>query len=577
MEDRLDDFVCWARTCFRPDILNDYIRLSALSIIMGISIGLASTIIHEIYVILSEVTHLLTELNRSFYLILPIMGITFAFFLVDRYSTTKQSGGGSHRLLEAYHFEGGIMTVRDTLFEPLASAITMGTGGSAGFEGPSLLLGGGIGSLISQRLNFNQEEIQRFLISGAAAGVAAIFKAPFTGIMFALEIPYKRDLKRVSFIPATMASISAYLVTIAFQGPETIFPLIPRFQVPTPLFLIHAFIIGIITALFGIIFIRIFDSIGILKNKYPMDKMTYPILGGLMVGLIGIFIPQVVGVGYDTLRSIVAGEASDWSMWLLFLLVLFKMVATSITLKSGGSGGVFIPTLYIGACLGAIYVQLVPVPDEQILIVAAMASIIASANKTLLTSVAFVSETAGPSSIVFTLVAAATSYFISRDISFYEHVQPMDELEEEAEAVHVLYHISKKGQDHGKFKKIKIEAFMNPCPVILKENMKVKEALNEVHGCRMREYPVIRRNKVIGKISLENLLTFPDNKSKLQIGFLPMDHPEVLTPQDTLDEVLHLMMENDEDCVFIVDDKSKMNLVGIVTEADVMAKMLELI
>lgn len=88
------------------------------------------------------------------------------------------------------------MTTKDTLFEPLASAITIGTGGGAGFGGPSLLLGGGIGSLISQRLNFNQENIQTFLISGAAAGIAAIFKAPFTGIMFALEIPYKRDLKR---------------------------------------------------------------------------------------------------------------------------------------------------------------------------------------------------------------------------------------------------------------------------------------------------------------------------------------------------------------------------------------------
>jgi CIC family chloride channel protein len=374
-----------------------------------------------------------------------------------------------------------------------------------------------------------------------------------------------------------MASISAYLVTIAFQGPETIFPLIPRFQVPSPFFLIHAFVIGIVTALFGAIFIRIYDGVGNLRSKYSMDKTIYPILGGLMVGLIGIFIPRVAGVGYDTLRSIVAGDASNWSIGFLFILIFFKMVATSITLKSGGSRGVFIPTLYIGACLGAIYVQLVQVPDEQILIVAAMASIIASANKTLLTSVAFVSETAGPSSIVFTLVAAATSYFISRDISFYEHVQPMDELEEEAEAVHVLYHISKKGQDHGKFKQLKIESFMNPCTVILKESMRVKEALNEVHGCRLREYPVIRRNKVIGKISLENLLTFPESKSRLQIGLLPMDHPEVLTPQDTLDDVLHLMMENDEDCIFIVDDRSKMNLVGVVTESDVMAKMLELI
>ncbi len=171
--------------------------------------------------------------------------------------------------------------------------------------------------------------------------------------------------------------------------------------------------------------------------------MAYPVIGGLIIGLIGFLVPQVIGVGYDTLKAILAGEASEWSICFLFTLIFFKMIATSIPLKSGGSVGVFIPSLFIGACLGEIYIQLVQVPDEQILIVAAMASIIASANKTLLTSVAFVAETAGPSSIVFTLVAAATSYFVSRDNSFYEHVQPLDELQEEAEAVHVLYHLSR--------------------------------------------------------------------------------------------------------------------------------------
>jgi len=98
-----------------------------------------------------------------------VLGITLAYVMVTRYSTTKQSGGGSRRLLETYHYEGGIMTGKDTLFEPLASAITIGVGGSAGFEGPSLLLGGGIGSLVAQRLNLDQDEVKRFLFSGAAA------------------------------------------------------------------------------------------------------------------------------------------------------------------------------------------------------------------------------------------------------------------------------------------------------------------------------------------------------------------------------------------------------------------------
>lgn len=565
----------WVEGYLSPDLLNDYLRLAAVSVAMGVLIGFANVVIHEFYYYFHLATEILTHASAVFMVLLPVLGITLAYVLVTKYSTTKQSGGGSHRLLEAYHYEGGIMTGKDTFFEPLASAITIGVGGSAGFEGPSLLLGGGIGSLVAQRLNLDQDEVKRFLVSGAAAGVAAVFKAPLTGIMFALEIPYRRDLSRKAFIPATLASISSYFVSVSFLGTETIFPLIPTFHVPSPFSLVHAFMIGVLTAVLGAGFVRMFDAIRRVREDMKVNRLVPPVLGGLMVGSIGLALPQVKGIGYEAVEAIVSGRSGEWSVGLLLALIFFKMFLTCVTLNSGGSGGVFVPSLYVGAALGALYIRFIPVPDEQVLIVAAMASIIAAANKTLLTSVSFVAETAGPSSIIFTLVAAATSYFISRDVSFYEHVQPVNQIEEKEEAVHVLYHLIRKQKENIDFKGIKLGELMNPEPVSLRESMKVREALDAVQSCRGRVYPIIRRNRVIGETTLEDLLTFPENKRGLQIGLLPMDHPEVLTVENTLEDALRLFMETGRGSIWIVDDKERMRLVGMVTETDLMVKLLE--
>ena len=564
----------WLEDFVSTESLNDYLVLAGISIAIGITVGLFSVAIYKIYNYMHLLTEYLHHVNRLLFLFLPISGITLAYWMVMNYATTKQSGGGSHRLLEAYHFEGGIMTPKDTLFEPLASTITIGTGGSAGFEGPSLLLGGGIGSLVAQRLNLEMSEVQRFLISGAAAGVAAIFKAPFTGIMFALEIPYKRDLTRKAFIPATLASISSYLVAVNFLGTETFFPLVPRYVIPSPYTLLHAFIIGIITAIGGTFFVKFFEEVKKIKESLQIKPIFIPIIGGLVISITGLFLPQVLGVGYETIREIIAGNSSNWSISFLIALFFFKILVTSITLNSGGSGGVFVPTLYVGAVLGALYIRLIPVPDEEIFIAAAMASILAAANKTLLTSVAFVAETAGPSSIIFTLVAAATSYFVSRDVSFYEHVQPIDEFTEDEEAMHVLYHYIRKQSNPEIFKEVKIEDIMTPDPVALPESMRIGDALKAVQGCRNREFPVTRRGRVIGQMNLEDLITSP--KRSLQIGYLPMEQAMVLTMEDTLEHALEYIIDAEISCVWIVDSKEKMKLVGMLTEEDLRVKMLEL-
>jgi CBS domain-containing protein len=227
--------------------------------------------------------------------------------------------------------------------------------------------------------------------------------------------------------------------------------------------------------------------------------------------------------------------------------------------------------------LGSLYIRVFPVPFEQVLIVAAMAAIMAAANKTLLTSVAFVAETAGPSSIIFTLTAAATSYFISRDSSFYSHVQPIDEFSDEEEALHVLYRYIIKKKDPLGLHEVKASDFMNREPVVLKENMKIKEALECVQACNNTEYPIIRRNKVIGVTTLDNLLTFPERKHRLQIGLLPMDRPHVIEQHVDFEEAIEEFLATNASCLWVVEDMKSMKLVGMITEEEFRVKLMALL
>jgi CIC family chloride channel protein len=278
--------------------------------------------------------------------------------------------------------------LKDTISKTLASIITISFGGSAGLEGPSLLLGGGISSFITRKLGLNQKDVKKLFLCGAAAGFSAIFKAPLTGILLALEIPYKRDIETMVFVPASIASITAYFVSIVTFGTETIFPSPMLLSIHTSI-LIHAIILGVLATLIALIFIKVFEGINIaierLTHKIPMLYIT--ILGGLILGIIGLFYPEVIGLGYETICKMTTTELGNMSLIMLIALLVFKIVATSITLNFGGSGGLFIPTLYIGGVLGLIYAQVLNIEPLTSCVMLAMAAMLAAANKTFLTTI----------------------------------------------------------------------------------------------------------------------------------------------------------------------------------------------
>jgi CIC family chloride channel protein len=389
--------------------------------ILGFVIGLAIFLLVNIYKLINSASLLIINWNPLLLLASTTIALLGGYLTIRLLAENKEWGCGTELVIEGYHFKSGFLSLRDTIGKTLASAITIGLGGSAGLEGPSLLLGGGISSFITRRLRLSQKDVKTLFLCGASAGFSAIFKAPLTGILFALEIPYKRDVETEVFIPASMASITAYFTSDLTLGTETIFPT-SAFLVPTFSIFIHAILLGILAAIVALTFMETFERINAvnkrLVGKFPMLLTTT--IAGMLLGVMGLLYPEALGLGYDFIHQITITELGEFSLATLTTLLILKIIATSITLNFGGSGGLFIPSLYVGGTLGLIYAQILNLEPSVLCVMLAMAAVLAATSKSLLTSITLVAETMGPSFIIPTVVSAAVSYFLTGSRSFYK-------------------------------------------------------------------------------------------------------------------------------------------------------------
>lgn len=270
--------------------------------------------------------------------------------LISRYLASEVTGHGVPDVMEAVALRGGRMRRRVAFWKAIASGLTLGTGGSVGREGPIVQVGAGVGSALGQLLRLPADRLRTLTAAGAAGGIAASFNAPIAGTFFALEV-IARNFAAPTFGPVVLCAVFATLVSRVYFGAAPAFDVPPFVLGPlweTPL----AVPLGALCGFVSLFFMGVLDAMERLFQRIPLSPVLKPALGGLAVGGLVLASPDLYGMGHETMDLTLAG-AVPWAT--LALLLVLKPVATSVTLSSGGSGGVFLPSLFIGGLAGGLF------------------------------------------------------------------------------------------------------------------------------------------------------------------------------------------------------------------------------
>ena len=512
--------------------------------------------------------------NYSMLIFLPIsfLAIGLPYALVKLFATTKTTGSGTHTVLEAYHLTNGEISLKDTIVKPTAAILTIGLGGSAGPEGPSLLAGGGVATALAKRFKVQADMRRRLFIAGAAAGLAATFRTPLTAILFALEIPYKNDLDRETFIEAAIASVPAYLLSITVLGSEPFFGVVGTSSL-TFEDIGLSLLLGLACGLYAVFFTKTFSWVesSVFKLRKKISNLGVIWLGAVVLSLSGLFSIYTIGVGLHLVNAIIQG--TTFSIAILTLVVLVKTFATSITLNFGGSGGLFFPTIVVGAGLGYIFSSIFNVSLPVMFVAVGMAALLAGTHKILLTPVAFVVEALGGVFAIPALLASGVSYILSGKHSFYP-LQPLTRLKTEELALERFYLKGEKLVPE-KLKTTLAIDFMTKNPVTLHQGTTVRDALEAFKSTKLRVLPVVDDGAhVAGVVNLEDLGNMDVRRQEISLSETVMHKPALISEENSLEHVAQFMMEQQQDHVFILDKDKK--LTGVISGIDVVKKILEL-
>jgi CIC family chloride channel protein len=442
-------------------------------------------------------------LTRWMILWIPAFGGLLSGLIVFRFAPEAE-GHGTDAMIESFHRRKGIVRTRVPIIKTIASAITIGSGGSAGKEGPIAQIGSGFASFLGSLLKTDSRDRRIMLLAGAAGGISAIFKAPLGASLFATEVLYREpEFEFEAIIPSIVSSIVAYTVFTLVNGWETLFRIPHLAPVISPSELLIYGIFGVLSAGVGFFYVHIFYGMrDRFFKKLNLSRFLKPAVGGFMLGGVAFFLPQVLGGGYEWIQSAIDGNLS---IWLMVLLAFAKIFATSFTISSGGSGGVFAPSLFIGAMLGGFYGTLCSRLFPQLLInpsafvLVGMGGFFAGVAKVPIASLIMVAEmTGGYALIVPLMIVSVISYLLLGATSLYEKQVPsrVDSPAHTGDfAVDILEHISvKEALPPGR----RVES--------IPEGMPFEEVMQLIANSNQQDFPVLNESgHLTGIVSLTDM------------------------------------------------------------------------
>lgn len=485
-----------------------------------------------------------------------IVGMISHFLMKRRY--------GVDGLIETVAIRGARLNLTDSLLEVFASIISISSGGALGKEAPGIVGGAWTGALVGRVMKSPEKRLQTLLGCGAAGGIAAVFSAPLAGVVFVVEVIYG-ELETSTFIPIVISSVFATLVSNSIIGIELL--QIPSYALVSPyrelgLYLVFGLLAGIVST----VLIRALYYTKDLFSGIPVHPIFKPALGGLVVGVIGLFYPRVLGMGYGVITDALNNQ---FTFKLLLILLILKIIVFSLSLGSGGFGGTIIPSLFVGTMLGGAFGTVVDIlypgmtagPGAYALV--GMGAVFAGSTRAPLTAILILFELTRDYNLILPLMFACVLSSVMSSTLYPESIFT-ERLRRDGIKI-------RKGREIDIMTSIPVKAAMITSVQTVSEDKSVETLEILMKVSRHVGFPVVDSK---GKLS--GIVTLSDLRNKVKpgevgkkIGEIATREVEVAYPDETLDTALKRLASKQIGRLPVVDREDKTTLLGIITRSDI--------
>jgi|FLOH01.1.fsa_nt_gi chloride channel protein, CIC family len=491
----------------------------------------------------------------------------FLVGLLVYYGAPEAKGHGVPEVMQAVAVAHGRIRARVVAIKALASSICIASGGSVGREGPIVQIGSAIGSSCGQFLGLGPRRMRTLVGCGAAAGIAATFNAPVAGALFAVEV-ILGDFGVPQFSPIVISSVVATVVSRHFLGDFPAFE-IPHYSMHHPAELLAYGVLGLLAGLVAIVFTRSVHSAEGLGERLRIYPPFKTMIGGLLIGLIALRVPEIMGVGYEAMNQALVGENSG--LGLLMLLIVAKIIAVSITLGSGGSGGIFAPSLFLGAMLGgAVGVGVQHFfPDSApagAYALVGMGALVASTTHAPITAIMILFELTTDYKIILPLMISS---IIGTLVMTRLHGDSIYSIKLRGRGIKI-----RRGQDLNLLRNIKVREVLREDPLTVLPNERLSGMLRRLYrGSETSLYVVDEDGVYHGVVALNALRPILEDAASLSNLLLASDTANVdwptVTANETLDQVLKILDAGYRDVLPVLDGE---RLIGVVHLEDVLER-----
>ncbi|HEU4915674.1 MAG TPA: chloride channel protein [Acidimicrobiia bacterium] len=536
----------------------------AIAALVGVGVGLGAAALIFLVDWLEEffLTVVVTQGRAWVFLTVPT-GFLVAWFLARRFAP-EIAGDGVPEAVAALEVHSGRMRARIIPLKTLATAITIGTGGSAGREGPIVQIGAAVGSVISRRFNLGEDQVRSLVAAGAGAGIGAAFNAPIAGMLFALEVILSSFAAR-HMSAIVIASITAAVTSRTIIGDELALQTgVYRLQSFNELILYAG--LSLVVVAIGVIFLWMVGRLdGFVRPRARALGFVRPLFAGLIVAALIFIEPKLFGTGQSVINELLGGGDGSSAWWVLIVLALGKAIATSLTTTSGASGGAFMPSLFMGAAVGTGFALLVsevwpsPVASGAFAVVG-MAAMFAVVGRAPLTAILMVFEVTGARDyqLILPLMLTAT---LGTFLAERFHADSIYSL--------VLRHMGIKVRNTGEvdiLDTIQVGTVMATSPIVCVTSDAVASVEERLHRTRSHGLPVLDGGRLVGVITLSDIARADSGEQTVAEAMTP--RPATVVPSTPVSIALERMAVLGVGRLPVVDEEDPGRLVGVFRRED---------